>query len=33
MKPFNSAEKIVILGCKQISSNSFKKEITQKLFT
>ena len=28
MKPFNSVETIAIQVCKQISSNSFKNEIT-----
>ena len=32
MKPFNCVETIAMLECKQISSNSFKNEITFKLF-
>ena len=32
MKPFNCVETIVILVCKQICSNTFKNEITDKIF-
>ena len=33
IKLFNYVEGITILACKQISFNSFKNEITYKLFT
>ena len=33
MKPFKYVKTIAILMCKQMSSNSFKKEITNELFT
>ena len=33
MKPFNYVERIAILMCKQISSNLFKDEITDKLIS
>ena len=33
MKPFNHVESTAILACKQINSNSFKNEISYKIFT
>ena len=33
LEPFNYVQTIVILVCKQISSDSFKNKITYKLFT